>query len=220
MSHRFRFTLHVVFWAFPAVGLWWILSPYLLQVIFFPVKLLLESSFQSAYLEMELNAQGIWLFYTQIMYLEQMQLQAGKLRVYSMVLGSMVSFSMGFALLWAFLLSVTESIRRKLWKLLLGSLVLSIFVVLVIYLDSLARIMGFMSRDDLGEIWLGGGITQAVLPPPQWLLTTISSILPLSTYIAIIIAPIIIAYWLNRDFIRAMLFSDLLDRTVGNNTYV
>jgi hypothetical protein len=204
MSPLQQLSWRVFFWLLPAYGLWSIIvTPVILTPLATPVKIAAEAWFEREQLELTVLENGRWHLDTKI--LLKKQPEYGKRRfVLNRLMESLIGFTLGLPLLWAFLMATPEGFRLKLGKLLLGSLLLALSIGMALWLRIVFWMGEMMAGDEVDKIYIMTGIYSAIHPYPNWLMKLLAVVVNASNYLNAIIIPMLIWYFFNRRFIRVL----------------
>jgi hypothetical protein len=205
-----RFSFYVLLWSLPIFALWWsLVTPVLLPGFAVPVGFAISQWFERERVELKLTPEGKWNIHTKILLKPQPE-NAKHPFVLSMQLKSLTVFTVGLPLLWILLLAIPETIRQKLWNLLIGSLLLLPPIILSLWLEVFRHVAQLTAGDDVGEILVTEGVYQVVYPYSTEIITLVTMLVKLSVYMNFIVIPLLIVYILHRDFIRVMFLANLM----------
>jgi len=205
-----RFSFYVLLWSLPIFALWWsLVTPVLLPGFAAPVGFAISQWFERERVELKLTPEGKWNIHTKILLKPQPE-NAKRPFVLSMQLKPLTVFTVGLPLLWILLLAIPETIRQKLWNLLIGSLLLLPPIILSLWLEVFRHVAQLTAGDDVGEILVTEGMYQVVYPYSTEIITLVTMLVKLSVYMNFIVIPLLIVYILHRDFIRVMFLANLM----------
>ncbi|MEZ5673258.1 MAG: exosortase H-associated membrane protein [Thiotrichaceae bacterium] len=210
-NSRQYFGWHTLLWSIPIFALWWsAVVPVLLPSFAKPVGFAISQWFERERVELKLTPDGKWNIYTKIL-LKPQPKDAKNPFVLNMQVKTPTVFTIGLPLLWIFLLAVPgETLKRKLWHLLLGSAILIPSITLSLWLEVFRHVAQLMIGDDVGEILVTEGLYQAVHPYSTTVISLVTLLVRLSVYMNFVVIPVFIMYLLHRDFIRATILANLL----------
>jgi len=205
-----RFSFYVLLWSLPIFALWWsLVTPVLLPGFAAPVGFAISQWFERERVELKPTPEGKWNIHTKILLKPQPE-NAKRPFVLSMQLKPLTVFTVGLPLLWILLLAIPETIRQKLWNLLIGSLLLLPPIILSLWLEVFRHVAQLTAGDDVGEILVTEGVYQVVYPYSTEIITLVTMLVKLSVYMNFIVIPLLIVYILHRDFIRVMFLANLM----------
>jgi len=205
-----RFSFYVLLWSLPIFALWWsLVTPVLLPGFAAPVGFAISQWFERERVELKPTPEGKWNIHTKILLKPQPE-NAKRPFVLSMQLKPLTVFTVGLPLLWILLLAIPETIRQKLWNLLIGSLLLLPPIILSLWLEVFRHVAQLTAGDDVGEILVTEGMYQVVYPYSTEIITLVTMLVKLSVYMNFIVIPLLIVYILHRDFIRVMFLANLM----------
>lgn len=207
---RQYFGLQVLLWSLPMFALWWTLvTPVLLPGFAVPVGITISQWFERERVELKLTPDGKWNIYTKILQKPQPE-NAKHPFVLNLQLKTPTVFTIGLPLLWAFLLAVPETLKRKIWHVLLGSALLIPTITLSLWLEVFRHVAQLMVGTDVGDILVTEGLYQTVYPYSTAVIWFVTLLVKLSVYTNFVIIPVFIVYLLHQNFIRAVIFANLM----------
>lgn len=213
-----KFSFRVLILILPMFILWWYSNTWMTQILAIPVGFAIENTYEREQINLEARPSGRWILHTGV--LSKQQSQPNKtLEFLSLQVDSAIKITLGFPILWIFILSVAESIGNKIRKLSFSTLIFSFLISALLYLDSSVRILEFLGGNNLGKVFLGSGLYLNVIPPAPWLVIILAKLLLIMAYFVPTIAPLIIFYQLNKKFVRIILLAGLLDHAVKNKKF-
>ncbi len=189
----FRPLLFACLWAIPVVGVWlYLLEPVLLPVFTAMDNWLLRMTFERARPELELINGKAWHIHTKIL----LEAQAdGKLRTWSLEIGNVAQVFMGLPLLWTLLLAIPN---YRIRNLLFGSLVVSILIIFALWLRASYTLARFLVEGEGFSVFVSKTIQLHLEPVPVWIPPILEAAYLPFAYVATVIAPVLLSYWLNR----------------------
>ncbi len=213
-----QFSIRILILILPMFAIWWYANTWIANTLAIPVGFAIATTYEREQINLEAKPSGIWILHTGV--LSKLQSQPNKtLEVLSLQVDSATKITLGFPILWIFILSVAESISKKIRKLSFSTLIFSLLISALLYLDSSVRILQFLSGNNLGKIFLGEGLYQNVIPPTPWLVIFLEKLLLIMAYFVPTIAPLIIFYQFNKKFVRVILLAGLLDHAIKNKKF-
>jgi hypothetical protein len=202
-----QFSLRV-FLAIPlSILCWWLLVSSFLNLIIIPVNSVISEVFSREQIQLNLQENGDWHIDSMIMFNDKIDVN-GDFEVWSrkILKSKILTHTLGFALLWAFLIAVPENIFTKIKKILFATILLIFIVYLAITFNLFHVCIKFIAEHENAKIFILTNTYQYVKIYPPIIISAISIFKLFFAYLAIVIMPIFIAYNLNKKFVRIIFY--------------
>lgn len=191
----------------PIFGLWWFITIYMLSILALPVGTTITHWFEREQVTLEITPTS-WYFHTKVLAKNQPSktktLQSLYLKIEN---NALLSFIMGFPLIWTLLIAIPEPLIHKPKKLLLGTFLLSIPVTLTLSIRIIYLVAAIFIGDNVGQIMVMDGLYQTVHPYSPETMAILAWLTKLLAYANFIAFPIFITYLLNQQFAKDLFHS-------------
>ena len=197
-----------VFFLFPCfLAIWWYALPVvILPYIEYTAGWGIEQLFQRENVEISTNQALQWLIDTYFL-IEETPYR----RTWSTVLDIKI-YSFGLPLFWCVCMAFFPLIAWR--KLFLGSCAILGCISICVFFKAWATLAALVMTQGIKNIYITSGVYEAVISYPSYTIQIIDFIGIFFAYMAMIIIPFSIAYFINRPAIRAILLCILLSDKV------
>jgi len=185
-----RFAFFSTLWLIPSFALWYVGHQTVLLTAFQTVlSPIIKIGFviEQAHLH---NKENGWVISTTILTPDQPTKESQRVRVQNIKVEKIITYLLGFPLLWALLFAVaTHRPRTFLRNFLIGNIVLFICVAGALWLKMFLLIAVLVSEPNT-QIYLLPGVVQNAVPYSSWLIVTLQFIQKIVAYICVFIVPV------------------------------
>lgn len=185
-----RFSLFSALWLIPSFALWYVGHQSVLLTAFQTVLTpMIKIGFVTEQARLH-NKENGWVISTTILTPDQPTKESQRVRVQNVKVEKVVTYLLGFPLLWALLFATaTHRPRIFLRNFLIGNLVLFICVAGGLWLKMFLLIAVLVS-DPHTQIYLSPGVFQAAVPYSSWLIVSLQFLQKIVVYICVFIVPV------------------------------
>ena len=186
-------------------ALWWLsVNSILLPSLAHPVGWGISQWFEREQVELKVIPTGEWNIYTKILMKEQPK--KDKRLLVNLQIKAPTVFTVGLPVLWTLLLAMPIPVWLKLRHLLIGSLLLLPTITISLWLEVFRHVARLTTGNDIGEIFISEGLQQAVVPYSETAIQSALLFLRFSVYMNLLVIPLLIVYFLQRDVILQLFF--------------
>ena len=185
-----RFALFASLWLIPSFALWYISYQTVLLPAFQTIlKPIIYFGFVTEQAKLHTKNNG-WEVATTILTPDQPNQKVQRIRVQNIKVEKVVTYTLGFPLLWLLLLaSATHRPRNFFRDFLIGNAVLFGCVAFFLWLKIALLIMNLLSEPNT-QIYITAGIIKPAIPYPSWLIVGLQFLQTLFAYLCAFIVPI------------------------------
>lgn len=194
-----RFSLFASLWLIPSFALWYVsYQPVLLPALQTVLKPIVSFQFVTEQARLHTKDDG-WEVATTILTPDQPTQNANRIRVQNIKVEKVVTYTLGFPLLWAFLLAnITHRPKNAARDLIIGNAALFISIVFFLSLKIFLLISTLISEPNT-NIYIAAGIIKPAIPYPNWLIVSLQLFQNLFAYLCVFFIPIFIWFFLVDD---------------------
>lgn len=191
-----RFSLLASLWLIPSFIFWYFsYQPILLPVLQTILKPIIAFQFVTEQAKLHTKNNG-WEVATTILTHDQPTKNTQRIRVQNIKVEKVVTYTLGFPLLWAFLLAnATHRPKNAVRDLVIGNAILLISIVLLLWLKIFLLIINLLSEPNT-QIYIAAGIIKTAIPYPSWLIVSSHLFQTLFAYICVFLIPVFSWYFL------------------------
>jgi len=188
--HFKRFAFFASFWLILSFALWYVSYQTVLLPAFQTVlRPIIAMGFVTEQAKLHTKNDG-WEVATTILTHDQPSKNAQRIRVQNIKVEKVVTYTMGFPLLWLLLFaSATHRPRNFFRDFLIGNAVLFGCVTFFLWLKIALLIMSLLSEPNT-QIYITAGIIKPAIPYPSWLMVGLQFLQILLAYLCAFIVPI------------------------------
>lgn len=188
--HFKRFAFFASLWLIPSFALWYVSYQTILLPTFQTVlKSIISFQFVTEQAKLHTKDNG-WEVATTILTPDQPSKNAQRIRVQNIKVEKVVTYTLGFPLLWLLLFaSATHRPRNFFRDFLIGNAVLFGCVTFFLWLKIALLIMSLLSEPNT-QIYITAGIIKPAIPYPSWLMVGLQFLQTLFAYLCAFIVPI------------------------------
>ncbi|MEY3220849.1 MAG: hypothetical protein RIT27_2206 [Pseudomonadota bacterium] len=189
-----RFVIFGTLWLIPCFALWQVSYQTVLLTAFQKtLSPIITVGFVTEQARLH-NKENGWVISTTILTPDQPTKDAQRVRVQNIKVEKVVTYLLGFPLLWVLLLATaTHRPQTFLKNFFIGNAVLFICVAMALWLKMFLLIATLVSEPNT-QIYLSPGVIQTAIPYASWLMVSLQFVQKVVAYICVFIVPIAVWY--------------------------
>ncbi len=191
-----RFALFASLWLIPSFALWYFSYQTILLPTFQTIlKPIISFQFVTEQAKLHTKDNG-WEVATTILTHDQPSKNAQRIRIQNIKVEKVVTYTLGFPLLWLLLLaSATHRPRNFFRDVLIGNAVLFGCVAFFLWIKIVLLIISLLSEPNT-QVYIAAGVIKPAIPYPSWLIVSLQFLQTLFAYFCAFIVPIATWYFL------------------------
>lgn len=191
-----RFALFASLWLLPSFVLWYVsYQTVLLPSLQTVLRPIIAIGFVTEQARLHTKDNG-WEVATTILTHDQPNQQTQRIRIQNIKVEKVVTYTLGFPLLWTLLLaSATYRPRHFVRDFLIGNGVLFSFTALFLWSKIFLLMISLLSEPNT-QIYVAAGIIKPAIPSPSWLIVGLQFFQTIFAYLCVFIVPITSWYML------------------------
>lgn len=192
-----RLSLYASLWLIPSFALWYVsYQTVLIPALQTVLKPIIAFGFVTEQARLHTKDNG-WEVATTILTPDQPSKSSGRVRVQNIKVEKVVTYTLGFSLLWAFLLANATYRPQNFFRdMIIGNAVLFISTAFFLWIKIALLIIVILSEPNT-QIYVTAGVIKQAVPYPSWLIISLQLFQNLFAYICVFLIPIITWYVLS-----------------------